>query len=331
MVGLHHDPASDRDGADRSRHGPPQHGQLVVDLHPQGLERPLGGVPAGATSGSRDLGVEQLDECCRGGEGLGLTAPDDRAGDLAGELLLAVVAQDPGEVTGAVGVQDVRGAGAGRLVHPHVEGRVDRVGEASLGDVELHRGDAEVEEHCVDRGQALFQEYLGDLVVDGVDRGEAITEGGEPLPGEGESVGVTVDADDPRRGAAAENRFGVSAETQGGVDQDRSLVIEGRCEESHDPVEEHRVVGDHQRPSWVSRSSATAQATDRKPEKAITATASWAWCRTRRCSGAPAGAPKEALLAKRSVAGVLLIGSTPDVRAAGRRVDCWEGWCGCAV
>ena len=42
-----------------------------------------------------------------------------------------------------------RGRDVGRGIHAHVERRVGRVGEPALGAVELHRGDAEVEQDRV--------------------------------------------------------------------------------------------------------------------------------------------------------------------------------------
>ena len=71
-----------------------------------------------------------------------------------------------------------------RAVHPHVERRVLGVGEAALADVELHRGDAEVEEHGVDGGEAEVVEDLGDLVVHRVHGGEPVAERRQPLAGQ---------------------------------------------------------------------------------------------------------------------------------------------------
>ena len=45
-------------------------------------------------------------------------------------------------------------------------------------------------------------EDLGQLVVDRVDAGEAVTAGLEPATGQLEGGGVAVDADDPGPGAA---------------------------------------------------------------------------------------------------------------------------------
>ena len=74
----------------------------------------------------------------------------DRGDDPLGLLLLAVRPQDPDELARRVGVEDLGGADAGRLVHAHVERGVLGVGEAAVGLVELHGGDAEVEEHALD-------------------------------------------------------------------------------------------------------------------------------------------------------------------------------------
>ena len=100
--------------------------------------------------------------------GVVLALPDHGGGDLAREPLLAVLAEHPGQLLGRVGVEDVGGGRAGGAVHAHVERRVLGVGEAALADVELHRGDAEVEEDGVHGVEAELVEDVGKLVVDGV-------------------------------------------------------------------------------------------------------------------------------------------------------------------
>ena len=210
---------------------------------------------------------------------------------LRGEPLLAVLAQHPGQLRGRVGVEDVGGGRAGGAVHPHVERRVLGVGEAALADVELHRGDAEVEEHRVDRVEAEVVEDVGQLVVDRVHAGEPVAEAGQPLAGQVEGRGVAVDADHPGQLAAGQHRLGVAAQAEGRVDHDRALVVEGRRQEGHDPVEEDGDVGGggHRRqpccPRWVITSSAVASATEVNAENAISAAASRAWSRTRRGAG----------------------------------------------
>ena len=76
-------------------------------------------------------------------------AADDRAGDRARVPLLAVAAEEERELALLRLVDEVARGELGGRVHPHVERRVGRVGEPALGPVELHRGDAEVEQDRV--------------------------------------------------------------------------------------------------------------------------------------------------------------------------------------
>ena len=57
------------------------------------------------------------------------------------------------------------------------------------------------------------------------------------------ACGVAVDADDAGLGAAGEDRLGVAAEPEGGVDEDRAGSLQRRRDERDDPVEQHRDVG----------------------------------------------------------------------------------------
>ena len=58
-------------------------------------------------------------------------------GDAARETLVPVRRQDPGEIAVRVAVEHVRRGRARGGVHPHVQRRVDPVGEAPLGAVDL--------------------------------------------------------------------------------------------------------------------------------------------------------------------------------------------------
>ena len=140
--------------------------------------------------------------------------------------------------------------GPGGAVHPHVERRVLGVGEAALADVELHRGDTEVEEHGVDGVEAEVVEHVGELVVDRVHGGEPVTEAGQPVTGQVEGGGVAVDADHPGQLEPGQHGLGVAAQAEGRVDHDRARVLEGRRQQRHDPVEEDGDVGGgvHDRP-----------------------------------------------------------------------------------
>src|SRR5918994_3600432 len=122
MVAHHHDTATDAEGGDGSWNGATQDTELVVDLDAQRLEGAFGRVSARTSRRGRDGRPEQLDEPRRVRERLGLPGLDDGPGDRPGELLLAVGAQDPGELGGRIAVEDVGGGGTLGVVHAHVEG-----------------------------------------------------------------------------------------------------------------------------------------------------------------------------------------------------------------
>ena len=105
--------------------------QLAVDLDAQRLEGALGRVAAGPAGGGRDRRAHQLGEPGGAGERLPRPLPHDGVGDPAGEPLLAVLPQHPGQPRRLVGVDDVGRGDALRLVHPHVQRRVLGVGEAA--------------------------------------------------------------------------------------------------------------------------------------------------------------------------------------------------------
>src|SRR5207253_10689437 len=88
-----------------------------------------------------------------------LAGPDDRLRDRAGIAFLAEPLEDGREITLVGLVDDPRRADVRRRIHAHVERRVRRVRESPLGPVDLHRGDAEVEQDRV-RLDAVLRELL---------------------------------------------------------------------------------------------------------------------------------------------------------------------------
>ena len=66
----------------------------------------------------------------------------------------AVRTDEPREMLLVVGVDDVVGAECRRGVHAHVQRRVVLVAEAALGPVDVHRGQAEVQDDGVARAPA---------------------------------------------------------------------------------------------------------------------------------------------------------------------------------
>ena len=125
-------------------------------------------------------------------------------------------------------------------VHAHVQRRVLGVGEAALGDVELHGRDAEVEQHAVDAGQRRATSSTSrHPVVDGVDEVDARGEAGQPAPAARQRVRVAVEPDEGELRVRGEQRLGVPAEAERGVDDDRRPVGERRGEQGEHPVEQH--------------------------------------------------------------------------------------------
>jgi hypothetical protein len=70
----------------------------------------------------------------------------------------------------------------------------------AVGLVELHGGDAQVEEDAVDARDAEPVEDLGQIVVDRVDEGRALAVGGQPLSGEPQRLLVPVEGDESPSG-----------------------------------------------------------------------------------------------------------------------------------
>src|SRR5690606_9316381 len=144
---------------------------------------------------------------------------DDAPRHTAAVALLAVAEDDRRELLHGVVVDDVSGALAVRA-HAHVERSVVAESEAALALVELHGGDAEVEEHAVHFGDAvvvgeLFEGWKGA----GADPQAAV--GASALPGllafeEGGGGGMQVDRQHVR--AALEEEPGVAAGAEGRVD-----------------------------------------------------------------------------------------------------------------
>ena len=168
--------------------------------------------------------------------------PYDRLDDALGLLLLAVRAQDPHQFARRVGVEHLGGADARRLVHAHVERGVLRVREAAVGLVQLHGGDAEVEEDALDARDAEPVEHVGQLVVDGVHQRGPVAVRGEPLPGEPQRLLVAVERDSRAAGKRGEQGLAVAAEAEGAVDDDGAGLGQRGGQQVQAALEHHRDV-----------------------------------------------------------------------------------------
>jgi len=120
-------------------------GELVVDRDADRLERALCRVAAAEARRRGNRGRDDVDELVRCLDRLARAGAHDRAGDLRRVALLTQLAQDARELALVPRVHHGRRVELLVGIHPHVQRRVPRVGEAALGGVDLHRGHPEVE------------------------------------------------------------------------------------------------------------------------------------------------------------------------------------------
>jgi hypothetical protein len=146
-------------------------------------------------------------------------AADDGGGDAAGFALLAIEPDQAGEFALSLLIDEFSGARA-IDAHAHVEGPVAHEGKTALGFVQLHGGDAKIEDDSVhgrfaDTGEPSLK--LGKAAGDQTEvLGMVIYERG----GEARGDGVAVEGD--HLCAADKERAGVAASAKGGVDQHRA-------------------------------------------------------------------------------------------------------------
>jgi hypothetical protein len=122
-------------GRQRALDGP----ELVVHLDAERLEHALGGMALAEARRRRDRGADQLDQLGGALDRRLAARADDRAGDRPRVALLAVAAEDVGQLALAGLVDDLARRDGGAGVHAHVERRVGRIREPALAPVELHR------------------------------------------------------------------------------------------------------------------------------------------------------------------------------------------------
>ena len=140
---------------------------------------------------------------------------DDRPGDAARLRLLAIMEEDVGDL-GFVGAVDEVGGARPVLAHPHVERPVGLEGEAALGLVELHRGDADIERDAVDRVDVAVGKRL-------THPGETLRHKRQALPARGQRLaipdrfGIAIESEDAGR-PFVEDGLGVSARAERAVD-----------------------------------------------------------------------------------------------------------------
>ena len=183
-------------------------------------------MPFTETRRCRDRHLDHVDEVERAEERPLRATARDRPRDRPRVALLPVAPEDRGELLLVPGVDDRRGRHVPRGIHAHVERRVGGVREPSLGPVDLHRGDTDVEEDRV--GLDVVRGELRE------DQREVAAEEAHVDPGAGlEAIEVRLRARVPIDGdelAAAREilgeQAGVPAGPEGGID-DRLARLHG--------------------------------------------------------------------------------------------------------
>src|SRR6185312_3495244 len=229
VVAHHDNPSPDFQRVHRRRQGSVQDIELLVDLDAKGLEGALGRVSARPCSGCRDDASDALHQLPRGRERLTRAVPDYGGCNTARELLLAPRADDAYELGFVVFVYDISGCRASGRIHPHVQGRVERIGETALAFVKLKGGDPQVEEDPVYAIEPEIGDDVTHLVVDGVDQVGPAGERRQPFPGKGERLFIAVQADQVQTVKAAQERFGVPTHAEGAVHDDGPFALVDPC------------------------------------------------------------------------------------------------------
>ena len=163
---------------------------------------------------------------------------DDGAGDPARLGLLAIMVDDVGDLRLVGGMLRKSAALSPSRRHAHVERAVGLEGEAALGPVELHRGDADIERHAVDRLDAAVGKRL-------THPGKTLRNKRQAPPARSrqglafcDRIGIAIEGEDSGR-PLFENGPGVAAGAEGAVDMG---FAGGDGERGDHLVEQHRDV-----------------------------------------------------------------------------------------
>ena len=95
-----------------------------------------------------------------------------------------------------IGVHDLGGGQRAARIHAHVQRGVLGIGEPRSATVELHRRDAQIEQHAVDDRQVQLVEHVGHRVVDGMHQPHPGAESGQSLATAAQGLRVTVEPDE---------------------------------------------------------------------------------------------------------------------------------------
>ena len=216
----------------------------MVHFDTQRLEGALGGVSTGALRGDGHSLLDNAYELTGGFQGRVGAGGADGAGDTRCELLFAPVADNAAQLVFAVFVDDDAGGELVFGVHAHVQGSVVGVGEAAGAFVQLHGGDTQVHQDAVDALHAGSFHGAVNLIVDGVDGYEAVTEACQTLTGDGVCLQVAVNADQHKVFEAFKQRLGVATHTEGAVNNvGGAALLDGAfnagCQQVNAAVQHH--------------------------------------------------------------------------------------------
>ena len=179
-------------------------------------------MPAGPPSTDWNRVVEDLHKFTGAGQRCARAPFDDECCDPGGEFLLAESAQDIGQAGAVIGVENFGRSQLGVRIHPHIQRRVLGVGETPFRTIQLHRRDAEIEQHTIHRircRKAGFGERRRDSVVSRADQIHPFAEGLEPSRRDRQRRGIAVQSDQPQARKLAQESRGMSAGSDGRIDE----------------------------------------------------------------------------------------------------------------
>ena len=113
--------------------------QFAVDFNAQRLEDAFGGIARRAV-GLRHHFIDQTVELCGGGKRLLVSTRHDGAGDLTRETLFTVFLEYADQFRRIIGGKNPFGRQRLADVHAHIQRRIMRIGEATIGFVDLQAG-----------------------------------------------------------------------------------------------------------------------------------------------------------------------------------------------
>ena len=176
---------------------------------------------------------------------------DDAPGDGTAVALLAVAPEEVGQLLLGVGVDDVCRREALLGAEAHVQGSLGLEAEAPRLIGQLQAGEAEVEQHAVDRGEAVGAADVGQVAEVAFDKNGGIAEGSQAGAGEAQGAGVGVNAEKEAAGRGGlQHGIGVAAGRYGAIDiEPPGLHGHG----AQDLVHHHRCVAHGRRRDGVHR------------------------------------------------------------------------------